>query len=62
MGWTRTRTREYNRDRPPTSAALHDSYAAVQALLAQHAFTRLKLQKCFVGDDLFLLWVTHKIS
>jgi hypothetical protein len=34
--------------------------AAIETLLAQHAFTRLKLQKCLVGDDQFLLWITRR--
>lgn len=34
--------------------------ATIEALLAQHAFTRRKMQKCFVGDDLFLLWVVGR--
>jgi predicted TPR repeat methyltransferase len=34
--------------------------AHVETLLTQHAFTRRKLQKCFVGDDLFLLWIAAK--
>ena len=33
--------------------------AHVDALLAQHAFRRLKLQRCFVGEDMFLLWVAR---
>jgi predicted TPR repeat methyltransferase len=36
------------------------SRAYVEALLARHALARLKTQKCFVGDDLFLLWVAGK--
>jgi predicted TPR repeat methyltransferase len=31
--------------------------AYVEALLAQHGFTALKTQRCFVGDDVFVLWV-----
>jgi predicted TPR repeat methyltransferase len=34
--------------------------AHVEALLAQHAFARRKLQKCFVGEDLYLLWIAAK--
>jgi predicted TPR repeat methyltransferase len=34
--------------------------AYIETLLAQHAFTRRKMQKCFVGDDLFLLWVVAR--
>ncbi len=30
------------------------------ALAAQHAFTGLKRQKCFVGDDLFAFWITAR--
>jgi predicted TPR repeat methyltransferase len=32
----------------------------IEAVLAQNAFTRLKTQRCFVGDDLFLLWVVGR--
>jgi predicted TPR repeat methyltransferase len=32
----------------------------LEELLKQHAFERLKLQKCFVGDDLFILWIVQK--
>jgi predicted TPR repeat methyltransferase len=31
--------------------------AYIETLLAQHAFRQRKMLKCFVGDDLFLLWV-----
>ena len=31
----------------------------IEGLLEQHAFTRLKRQKCFVGEDLFLLWIVR---
>jgi predicted TPR repeat methyltransferase len=34
--------------------------AYLGTLLAQHAFTRLKAQKCFVGEDLFMLWVVSR--
>lgn len=34
--------------------------AYVEALLAQHSLARLKQQKCFVGDDLFMLWVLRR--
>ncbi len=34
--------------------------AHVEGLVMRHAFTHLKRQKCFVGDDLFLLWVVRK--
>jgi ubiquinone/menaquinone biosynthesis C-methylase UbiE len=34
--------------------------AHIETLLAQHAFTRRKTQKCFIGDDLFLLWVVAR--
>ena len=34
--------------------------AHVETLLTQHAFMRRKLQKCFVGDDLFLLWIAAR--
>ena len=34
--------------------------AYVEALLVQHAFAPLKGQKCFVGDDLFVLWVVSR--
>jgi hypothetical protein len=29
-------------------------------LLARHGFERRKLQRSYVGDDLFLLWVAQK--
>ena len=31
----------------------------VESLLDRNAFTELKRQKCFVGNDLFLLWVAQ---
>ena len=31
----------------------------IEMLLERYTFTRLKLQKCFVGDDLFLLWIVR---
>lgn len=34
--------------------------AYVEALLAQHSLAPLKKQKCFVGDDLFMLWVVRR--
>ncbi len=34
--------------------------AYIEALLALYAFTRLKTQRCFVGNDNFDLWVVHK--
>ncbi len=34
--------------------------AYIETLLAQRSFTRLKIQRCFVGDDLFLLWVVGR--
>lgn len=36
--------------------------AFVEALLKRHLFGRLKVQKCFVGEDVFLLWVARKES
>lgn len=32
----------------------------IASLLKQSAFTRRKLQKCFIGDDLFLVWVAQE--
>lgn len=32
----------------------------VETLLGQHGFRRRKAQKCFVGDDLFMVWVGGK--
>jgi hypothetical protein len=32
----------------------------IEALLQQSALTRLKLQKCFVGEDVFIIWVVQK--
>jgi predicted TPR repeat methyltransferase len=34
--------------------------AYVETLLAQHSLAPLKRQKCFVGDDLFMLWVVRR--
>jgi predicted TPR repeat methyltransferase len=34
--------------------------AYVETLLAQHGFRRRKRQKCYVGDDLFVLWVVAR--
>jgi predicted TPR repeat methyltransferase len=36
--------------------------AYLDVLLGQLVFKRLKVQKCFVGDDPFLLWVVRKHS
>lgn len=34
--------------------------AYIEALQAKHSFTGLKTQRCFVGDDVFMLWVASK--
>jgi hypothetical protein len=34
--------------------------ATIDALLGLHGFTRRRLQRSFVGDDLFLLWVVGR--
>jgi predicted TPR repeat methyltransferase len=34
--------------------------AYIDTLLVKHSLALLKRQKCFVGDDLFILWVVHK--
>jgi predicted TPR repeat methyltransferase len=34
--------------------------AYLEALLAKHGFALCKTQKCFVGNDLFLLWMASK--
>ena len=34
--------------------------AYVETLLAQHSLAPLKRQKCFAGDDLFMLWVVRR--
>jgi predicted TPR repeat methyltransferase len=34
----------------------------IGALLKQYELTRLKLQKCFVSEDIFLIWVARKAS
>jgi len=34
--------------------------AYIETLSTERAFTRLKTQRCYVGDDLFLLWVVGK--
>jgi predicted TPR repeat methyltransferase len=43
------------------SAGAFDIYSHapsyVEARLAEHSFTRHKLQRCFVGEDVFILWV-----
>jgi predicted TPR repeat methyltransferase len=31
----------------------------LESLLQHHAFQRLKLQKCFVGEDIFSLWIVQ---
>ncbi len=36
------------------------STTTIAALLKQSALTRLKLQKCFVGEDVFLVWIAQK--
>jgi predicted TPR repeat methyltransferase len=36
------------------------SPAYIQRLLDDHAFTRLKLQKCFVGEDIFQAWIARR--
>jgi len=36
------------------------SPAYLENLLSKFAFKQLKAQKCYVGDDIFLLWVVHK--
>lgn len=33
--------------------------AYIETLLARNCFTRRKTQRCFVGDDLFMLWVVR---
>jgi predicted TPR repeat methyltransferase len=35
--------------------------AYVQSLLDRQSFKRIKIQKCFVGEDIFNLWVAQKI-
>lgn len=54
-------------DRPPYQQRIVGDFeiyaqapACVEALLSQHSFTPLKQQKCFVGDDLFMLWVVRR--
>ena len=32
----------------------------METLLKQYTLTRQKLQKCFIGDDIFLIWVVQK--
>lgn len=36
------------------------SQTEIEVLLKQSALTRLKLQKCFVGQEIFLVWVVQK--
>ncbi|MBP1466448.1 class I SAM-dependent methyltransferase [Candidatus Chloroploca sp. M-50] len=40
------------------SHAQHD----IEDVLKHSALTRLKRQKCFIGEDIFLIWVTQKSS
>lgn len=35
--------------------------AHVEALLSAHGFVALKRQRCYVGDDVFMLWVTRAV-
>jgi predicted TPR repeat methyltransferase len=34
----------------------------VNSLLQKHEFQRLKMQKCFVGEDIFTLWVVQTLK
>lgn len=34
----------------------------LESLLQKHTFQRLKVQKCFVSEDIFSLWVVQKIQ
>jgi len=36
------------------------SPAYIETLLQQHSLFCLKLQKCFIGEDIFLIWVSLK--
>jgi predicted TPR repeat methyltransferase len=51
---------KYERQRNGEFEIFAHTPAYIEALSAQSAFTRLKTQRCFVGADLFDLWVTRK--
>lgn len=50
---------KYERQRSGEFEIFAHTPAYIEALLAQSAFTRLKTQRCFVGDELFDLWVAR---
>jgi predicted TPR repeat methyltransferase len=51
---------KYDRQHSGEFEIFSHTSAYIEALLAQDTFTRLKKQKCFVGADLFDLWVARK--
>jgi predicted TPR repeat methyltransferase len=51
---------KYDRQTVGEFAIYSHSQDYLESLIEQCAFERLKLQKCFVGDDLFNLWVVRK--
>jgi predicted TPR repeat methyltransferase len=50
------RQKAYDRQTEGDFEIFSHAPAYLETLLTQHAFTRLKAQKCFVGEDLFMLW------
>lgn len=50
----------YNRHLAGAFEIFSHSPDYITALLKQRSFTRLKLQKCFVGEEIFLIWVAQK--
>jgi predicted TPR repeat methyltransferase len=51
---------KYDRQRSDEFEIFSHTPAYIETLLAQHAFTHVKMQKCFVGADLFDLWIARK--
>jgi predicted TPR repeat methyltransferase len=55
-----TPEQKYNRQTVGGFEIFSHSSHYLESLLAQHSFKRLKTQKCFVGDDIFNLYVVRK--
>ena len=53
---------QYDRQRSGEFEIFSHTSGHIEALLAQCAFTRLKKQRCFVGADLFDLWIVQKAN
>jgi predicted TPR repeat methyltransferase len=51
---------KYERQRSGEFEIFSHPSASIEAALTQSAFIRLKKQRCFIGDDVFDLWVAHK--